>query len=221
MTNQKIAAVFDVDGTLIAHDSLERIFFRFLWRYDEIGWLALTGLGRSALSALYKGLAAMSDNKLWLRGQEAKRLKHLARDCFEQEVRHRLLPGALARLCWHQQAGHEIILLSGTPDVLLEPLAEYLRVTSYIGAPMEISAQKVTGRLSGPRPFGINKVACLTQTLKDQPSAAPDLRRSFAYGDHYADRFLLTTVGNPVAANPDRRLRRVAERRGWMIEQFG
>jgi len=31
---------------------------------------------------------------------------------------------------------------------------------------------------------------------------------------------LLERVGYPVAVNPDRELRRVAETRGWMIEDF-
>ena len=38
MKNQRIAAIFDVDGTLIAGATLERIFIRFLRRRGELGW---------------------------------------------------------------------------------------------------------------------------------------------------------------------------------------
>lgn len=219
MNRQNIAAIFDVDGTLIADDSLERIFFRFLWRYDEIGLCALWRAAGGAVRALAGG-GAVADDKAWLRGQDAGRLKRLARDCFEQEIARRLLPAATARLRWHQQAGHRIILLSGTLDVLLDPLAEYLSISTRIGAAVELSDRKVTGRLVGSRPFGMTKLITLRRLLEREPSADFDLTRSFAYADNYADRFLLSAVGHPVATNPDRRLRHLAEERGWMVEYF-
>jgi phosphoserine phosphatase len=42
-----------------------------------------------------------------------------------------------------------------------------------------------------------------------------DLQKSYAYADSYADREILECVGHPVAVNPDRRLRKVAQSRGW------
>ena len=38
MNKRRIAAIFDVDGTLIADATLERIFIRFLRRRGELGW---------------------------------------------------------------------------------------------------------------------------------------------------------------------------------------
>ncbi|HZS08932.1 MAG TPA: HAD-IB family hydrolase [Blastocatellia bacterium] len=220
MAHKNIAAVFDADGTLIAGDSLERIFFRYLWRYGEIGLCEMARLAGGAMCALLAGRAAMADNKAYLRGQDARRLRKLARDCFEQEIARRLLPGAVARLRWHQSAGHEVILLSGTLDVLLEPLAEYLGVDMRIGTAVEVSDQRLTGRIASARPFGMTKLTCLMQMIRSRNSDSFDLARSFAYADTYADRFVMSAVGHPVAANPDRRLRHVAEKCGWMIEQF-
>jgi phosphoserine phosphatase len=40
------------------------------------------------------------------------------------------------------------------------------------------------------------------------------------YSDSISDLPLLERVGEPVAVNPDPRLRRVAERRGWRIERW-
>ena len=47
-----------------------------------------------------------------------------------------------------------------------------------------------------------------------------DLKRSFAYADSFADRHLLAMVGHPVATNADAALRKIAESRGWIIEEF-
>jgi HAD superfamily hydrolase (TIGR01490 family) len=144
-------------------------------------------------------------------------MEKLARDCFEQEIARRLLPGAVERLRWHQRAGHCIILLSGTLDLLLAPLAEHLGVHARVGTEIEVVDRCLTGKIAGLHPFGAVKAECLVAMNR---AGAFDLARSFAYADHYADRHLLVAVGHPIAVNPDRRLRRLAERRGWMIENF-
>ena len=41
MNHQRIAAIFDVDGTLITPTTLERIFIKFLWRRGQLGWREL------------------------------------------------------------------------------------------------------------------------------------------------------------------------------------
>lgn len=223
-SDKHLAAVFDVDGTLIANDSLERIFVRYLWRYGEINWSDLARASvQSASRFLIERKSAqeiMASSKLYLRGKSASHLQRVATDCFEQQIRHRLLPAALARLKWHQECGHDVMLLSGTLSALIEPLAAWLNVSHFIGTEMEVMAQQLTGRIQGLHPYGTAKIICLKSALRENLKGRIDLSRSFAYGDSYADRYLLAAVGNPVAANPDRRLRKLARQRGWMIEDF-
>ena len=47
-----------------------------------------------------------------------------------------------------------------------------------------------------------------------------DLGASWAYSDSYSDLPFLEAVGNPVAVNPDRGLRRIAAERGWPVLRF-
>jgi phosphoserine phosphatase len=47
-----------------------------------------------------------------------------------------------------------------------------------------------------------------------------DLAHTFFYTDSHTDLALLEHVGYPVAVNPDIRLRRLAQRRGWPVERF-
>ncbi len=47
-----------------------------------------------------------------------------------------------------------------------------------------------------------------------------DLSRSYAYGDSTHDVPTLSLVGNPVAINPDRGLRRHAAHAGWPVQEF-
>jgi alcohol-forming fatty acyl-CoA reductase len=217
MDNGRIAAIFDVDGTLVAGDSLERIFIRFLWRRGELGWSDLLAFGAGALDALHAGRSPITGNKAYLRRKNTARIRRLACECFDREIVRRLLPAAIARLRWHQRSGHFPILLSGTLDLLLEPLAEYLGVSARIGTDLETEGQLFTGRIAGLHPFGPAKAESLTFI---EGFGLFNLKRSFAYANSYTDRFMLAQLGNPVATNADARLRRLAEKRGWMIEDF-
>ena len=217
MMKTRIAAVFDVDGTLVAGDSLERIFLKFLWRYGELGGRDLLLLAKGAGGALAEGRSPLRTNKAYLRGRDAGRVARLARDCFDQEIARRLLPAAISRLRWHQEAGHCVVLLSGTLNQLIEPLAERLGVCARVGTQVESAGRCLTGRISGRHLYGPAKADCLAEMNR---GGLFDLPRSFAYANHYTDRHLLAMVGRPVAANPDRRLRALAGREGWMIEEF-
>ncbi len=223
MNRRRIAAIFDVDGTLIAGATLERIFIRFLLRRGELGWREMINwIGASIrvagkAKAVDGGLTQLKAIKAYLRGKDSVHLRRLARDCFDSEIEPRLSPEAIARLRWHQNAGHFVILLSGTLDLLLEPLAESLGVHARIGSELEVEERRFTGRLAGEHPFGKTKAECLATI---NLSAGFDLKHSFAYADSFADRHLLAMVGHPVATNADVELRKIAESRGWMIEKF-
>jgi len=49
---------------------------------------------------------------------------------------------------------------------------------------------------------------------------AIDLDRSTAYSDSHTDLAFLEAVGNPVAVNPDRKLRKIALERDWPVLRF-
>ena len=215
--NSRIAAIFDVDGTLIADTTLERIFIRFLWRQGELNWRDLFNWVIAAAKAFITGRPRLKAVKAYLRGKDDARIRRLARECFETEIEPRLSQQAINRLRWHQSAGHFVILISGTLDPLLELLAEHLGVSARVGAELEVVDRRLTGRISGLHPFGETKAECLATMNR---SGAFDLKRSFAYADSHADRRLLAMVGHPVATNPDAGLRRFAGSRNWMIEDF-
>jgi HAD superfamily hydrolase (TIGR01490 family) len=217
MKNQKIAAIFDVDGTLIAGATLERIFIRYLRRRGELGWREIVYWLGAAAKAAVKGHTRLKAIKAYLRGKDPTYLRGLARECVEREIEPRLSPEAVNRLRWHQNAGHLVILLSGTLDLLLEPLAERLGVHTRVGSELEVEDSRFTGRIAGAHPFGVTKAECLAAINRVNRF---NLMRSFAYADSFADRHLLAMVGHPVAINADVALRKIAESRGWMIEDF-
>jgi phosphoserine phosphatase len=90
-------------------------------------------------------------------------------------------------------------------------------VDALIAAQPEVEDTRLTGRLIDGPLSGKRKADAMHQA---GDSLGIDLEQSYAYADSYADREFLECVGHPVAVNPDRRLRRVAQRRGWSIRNW-
>ena len=87
---------------------------------------------------------------------------------------------------------------------------------SALGSRAEVEDGLYTGRLAR-RLLGAEKAVGLAE-LADAESI--DLGGSTAYSDSHADLAFLESVGTPVAVNPDRELRRIAESRGWAVRRF-
>lgn len=217
MNKKSIAAIFDVDGTLLAGASMEMRFLKYLWRYGELRASDITRLAAGTFRTALEGRSVLGANKAYLSGKSIRHYRRLAQDCFDQQIKHHLLPKAVARVRWHQQQGHVVVLLSGSLDLLVEPLAQYLKAPSHLGTRIQNDGGKLLGRIAGEHPYAKAKVTSLLAL--DQVHNF-DLARSFAYGNHHTDRHVLGLVGNPVATNPDRRLRKVAIKHGWLIEEF-
>jgi hypothetical protein len=65
--------------------------------------------------------------------------------------------------------------------------------------------------------YGPHKAAAIKALAED---LRLNLEGSFAYSDSATDMPMLEVVGNPVAVNPDKPLRRIAIERDWTIEIF-
>ncbi len=126
----------------------------------------------------------------------------------------RLYPQALEKLSEHREQGHRIVLVSGSLEPVLKPLADALGADALMATEPETNGTHFTGRIVHGPLSGERKAEAMRGLSE---SLGVDLESSFAYGDSYADREFLESVGNPVAINPDRRLKKLAKSRGWPI----
>ena len=129
----------------------------------------------------------------------------------------RLYPKALDRIREHRERGHRIVILSGGIEPVLRPLARIIEPDALVAAQPEILDGRLTGRLLGGPLSGDRKAVMARETAA---SMGVDVARSYAYADSYSDREILECVGNPVAVNPDTRLRRMAAAQGWQTHQW-
>lgn len=211
------AAFFDVDGTLcdttIAHyyryfmlrrlSPLARKLWHSTFLMKCVYYMLLDKFDRQRLNVVfYRNYA----------GLPTIEIKAQAADCHTHVVVPRRFGEALACIDEHRRTGRAIILVTGSLDFIIEPLAAELRADAVIAARLIESSGRFTGELVG-LPIGAQEKA---RRMRDFASERGiDLSRSHAYGDSMADLPMLETVGFPHAVNPDRGLRTIAKRRGW------
>ncbi len=214
-----IAAVFDVDRTLVPSTTTERLFIRYLFRRRVLGLSTLvrTGLYLARAWPRLSPMEAIRRRRVYLAGQAVRRIRPLAAQCYATEIRPRISAAGRAALAAHQAQGHRTVLLSGSLDFLLAPLQRDLGADHLIATHMEEAAGRYTGRIAGPWPYGDTK-ALLIQHFATAHGV--DFAASYAYADHPSDEAVLALFGHPVVINPRPPMQRIAAGRKWPLRKF-
>jgi len=215
---RRLGAFFDVDNTLIPGVAIEVKFFRYLFQCGVVG------LRESVQSLWYLlcrmppiSLHPLRERKLYLAGKDPRAIEPLAEAFVRAEICPRISRDGLAVLQQHQRAGHHVVLVTGSLDFLIAPLASMLKVSTVLAATPERLAAGYTGHLIPPLPYGEGK-RTLIQSLTVQENM--DLQECYAYGDSPGDVAVLQCVGHPQVVNPIRGMARIARRHGWPIVRW-
>jgi hypothetical protein len=240
--SRRIAAFFDIDGTLLAGPSLERRLLANL-RYrraipakNYFLWLA-----HSFCLALNGNQTILHANKIYLRGVPAlsgtgalvhpePRRAWATSNLVERRplgitpFAFSFLHAALDQAAWHAAANHAIILVSGTLAPLAHQVAlaltlrlvarNLLAQVGVCATNLEVIDQCWTGRILGDAMFAQAKARAIHHIAATQNF---DLPRCYAYGDNLNDRWMLGAVGRPAAVNPSKKLERVARLNDWPV----
>ena len=220
---RRVAAFFDLDGTLIERPSLERRFFadlrrrraiptkNYFWWLARAAWLAPRGIRMMRYA-----------NKMYLRDlPRGQNRSERGRGQPELAV-PRFFPEGVDQVAWHAQHGHALVLLSGT----LAPLAQEMAVALVArlavrgiavsvvvcATRLEEKDERWTGRIVGDAVFGAAKGRAVRKMAVEKGF---ELAQCYAYGNSVGDRWMLEAVGRPAAVNPSWRLKRLARRKSW------
>jgi HAD superfamily hydrolase (TIGR01490 family) len=216
------AAFFDLDKTVIAKASM-MAFSRPLHRAGYLSrWLVLRALWGQVVFR-YMGadedrMEKMREASLRIaRGWDQARVRALVEETLTEVIEPIVFDEALSLMAHHREQGRRVIIVSASPTEIVEPLARYLGVDEAIASRPAVDAD---GRYTGAVEFyayGTGKAVAIRALAEAQ---GIDLERSYAYSDSVTDLPMLEVVGFPVAVNPDRELRRIANERGWDIRSF-
>ncbi|MGO9834220.1 MAG: HAD family hydrolase [Polyangiaceae bacterium] len=217
------ASFFDVDGTLVRTNLLHPTAFYLANQPNPLR--SVLSLARAAVGAPRMALAEMVDRRRFnellfavYQGISRDRLHILADEAFDASMKRALYPGAqdLVQRCRSQ--GHDVVLVSGALDVLMERLAAHVGATAVIANRLEFQDGYATGKLLRPIVAGPEKARLVREWAK---SHGHDLDGCFAYSDSYSDVPMLSVVGHPCVVNPDLRLGKLARTYAWPVIHLG
>ena len=208
MTNKKIAAFFDIDGTLY-RDSLMVEHFKKLIKYevvDEKYWI-------NGIKDIYNNYDKRFDDydnylfevsETYVRAITGLHKKYI--DFATEQVMKlkadRVYKYTRSIIEEHKKSGNLIIFISGSPDYLVEKMGKKHHAFKAIGSHYVMENDKFTGEVI-PMWDADSKNKMIDKLVEEYNI---DLENSYAYGDTNGDFNMLRRVGNPVAMNPSREL---------------
>lgn len=210
-------AFFDLDKTLLSENSGS------LWIKKELAeghitrwqafqasvWIVRYHLGFAALESALERAVRM------LAGIPEKDIRDRTVQFYEGVVRPLFRPMAMQTLEEHRRRGDKLVLLTSSSIYMAELVARDLQLDEVLCNRFEVDENGLhTGRPLGHICFGPGKLKHAEEYAK---SVGVPLADASFYTDSFSDVSVMYAVGNPVAVNPDHRLRREAVRRGWKV----
>lgn len=125
-------------------------------------------------------------------------------------------PAMRQLLANHVLAGHYCVLLSASPQPLVEMVSDGLGAHCAIGTELELEDGALTGKIIEPFCYGAAKIQRL-QAVLGPITATSTL---YAYADSISDLPLLEIADHPIVVTPDKQLREIAESKPWSIIDF-
>jgi HAD superfamily hydrolase (TIGR01490 family) len=215
------AAFFDLDRTLIRRSSVLALAGSFRQR----GLISRLDLAKSAFwqvlfvlrgASAERVRRASEDGMKILSGFTVEDMQALVGDAMEPVLRPLVYDEPLHLVRRHREQGERVYIVSAPLQEIVQHIADDLGFDGAIGSTCEIADGVYTGR-SLRAAHGEGKAEAIRELAAAE---GLDLAACTAYSDSHTDVPFLEAVGHPVAANPDRKLRRIARRRGWPVVRF-
>ena len=215
-------AFFDVDDTLIAVKSL--LSFQEYW-YNWSNDLAGYAVYRQEIQELLAQEAPWEYvNRryyAYFTGRKVVDVERCASAWFSDLESGMKLKGqslfhsaVVQRLQQHRARGDEIVLVSGSFPLLLQPIATRLQVQHILAIRQQVVNGQFTGHILPPQTIGQGKADAIAEFLRDKSVLA---EQCSAYGDDISDAPMLSCVGYPVVIQGGRQLEAYAQQFGWPV----
>ena len=206
LSQGKALALFDFDGTLCLTDSFTQFIFYTLSKQHIFrqGVKILPWIQGYYLN-LYPAHAMRAKlyNQMFSQ-QSLQDIQNLAWEYSHQLLEH-LNPVLLAQLKQHQTLGHEVVIVSASLDLYLQPIAQHLNV-DLICTQTEKQQDKLTGQYVSPDCSGLQKKK---RVLADYRMT--DYASVYAYGNSHEDIEMLSLAHYPFMVGKDQKLPQIVE----------
>ena len=217
----RVAAFFDLDKTIIATSSA----FAFGREFMHNGLITTSEALQMSLAKATYMIAGQSSEQMdstrdqlaaLVAGWSVEQVRTIASETMHNVVTPAIYAEARELIAFHRNAGHYVIIISASASHLVDLIAEELGIDQVVATELEVE----DGRFTGEILFyckGDAKAQAITDLAAENNY---DLSVSYAYSDSATDIPMLQAVGNPIAVNPDRAMKKAALENGWEIRTF-
>jgi HAD superfamily hydrolase (TIGR01490 family) len=197
--NRPVVAAFDLDGTLTEGGSV------FPWLKSIAGrgrtWRAAISLALPLTVGAIRS-SRWADNakeRLFVKllaGIDEQTVKEKSRTFAAEHLEHEGRALLLARLDWHRQQGHDVVLVSASPQLYVDVMTEQLGANGGLGTRLAVDPRgRLTGGYLGKNCRGTEKLRRLDEWIAQRHYPTPPV--VFAYGNSRGDRRLLSGATHP------------------------
>lgn len=148
-------------------------------------------------------------------------LRPLVESFANQQVRSNIRPGALTAIARDKAQGRRLVLATASYRLYSQAIADRLGFDDVIATGSIIGLDdRVHAKIAGENCYGPAKLRMIADWVEKSGLLGKHGHVRF-YSDHVSDAPAFEWADEPVAVNPHGRLRRLAEQRGWGIEDWG
>lgn len=191
--SKNIIAYFDFDGTLSTHDTLIPFllhvvgYIKFMLNLPRLLPIVLSYITKRINNEVAKERTIT----VLLKGYPFELLDRKAHTFATHHLGKYIKPDVFAKLEYHKEHGHTIILVSANLGIYLRYFAKLHELDYVIGTELEFVDKKVSGHLATPNCYGIEKVIRIKRYLAENGIVVD---YSYGYGNSRGDFELLDYV---------------------------
>ena len=206
--------VFDLDDTLLSGDC-EREWITFL---TSKGLMNDSSAKLDQFDLDYrKGILDFEEYSTFIQkpimGLTREELDNLIEEFIQNNI-HDLTDNLTKDLLNEASFADKVLIASGSHDFLVKGFADFFKIDSSIGTPVELKNNIFTGQLSGEPTFSDGKVRAVEKWCNSNDIEVKD---SIFYSDSINDLPMFEVCGVPVAVNPDEKLKKIAKERAFKV----
>jgi HAD superfamily hydrolase (TIGR01490 family) len=219
-------AIYDMDRTVTRRATYTPFLLhcagrRAPWRLLLLPLVALSML--AYVSRLIDRAKLKEINHRLLLGAKIhpRELKPLVESFADKQVAANVRPGARSAIARDRAEGRRLILATASYRLYVDAIAERLGFDDVIGTGSVIGIDdRVHAKIAGENCYGPAKMRMIAAWVEKSGLKGAHGHVRF-YSDHVSDQPAFEWADEPVAVNPHGKLRRLADQRGWAIEDWG
>ena len=206
--------IFDLDDTLLSGDC-EREWITFL---TSKGLMNDSSAELDRFDLDYrKGILDFEEYSTFVQkpimGLTREELDNLIEEFIQKNIDH-LTDNLTKDLLNEASFADKVLIASGSHDFLVKGFADFFKIDSSIGTPVELKNNIFTGQLSGEPTFSDGKVRAVEKWCNSNDIEVKD---SIFYSDSINDLPMFEVCGVPIAVNPDEKLKKIAKERAFKV----